>query len=639
VINGGYAGKFLEVDLTTGRIGEFTLPEEVLRTWLGCSGLGLHLLAQELTPGLKATDAATPVFILAGPLTGTVVPSSSNWTIITLNGNANLPYAPCLSHGHGYFGARLKHAGWDGIAIRGASPSPVYLSIDNDEVELKDASHLWGGDTFETVRRVQIEEGDPANTSVACIGPAGETLLPGASVRADLAYGASRGAPGVVWGSKKLKAVAVRGSGRVPVHNLVALMDVSEEWKAAIEEFKYDQYMRPESGLTRAEVSGGAFGLRLMPGHGLDTRAPGKNFTEPECAIRWGENLGREMKQWKVAGVGSWNCDIQCHFEATVTTGSFAGLRYTGYAGEVIEVAPLLGVEDASTSMALAQYFDAIGVDASEPGLLVALAFEMYDKGLLNQEDTGGLDLRWGNHEAAMELVERMMRREGLGAILAKAPLEAARELGPEAEKMLVHIKGGGFNLHDNRAYGIGWLFGLIMGGAGPTWQARGAENRPEPDWGYPERMAGDSPDGKGTAAAVSHIKKMWLDCTGACFFTSSGMARSDREFLPKAIESAVGWDGFDFDEAKLVGERVVTLQRLINLSRGYTTEDDFNVGKAILEPIPSGPKKGWDLGPHFGGMRQDFYDHLGWDLVSGQPSAETLEKVGLGNYAIGRAR
>ncbi len=636
MINGGYAGKYLQVDLSTGRIDSFSLPEEVLRTWLGCSGLGLHLLSQEITPEMKATDPETPVFLLTGPLTGTVVPNSSNWTIITLNGNANVPYAPCLSHSHGYLGARLKHAGWDGIAIRGASPSPVYLSIDNDEVELKDASHLWGKDTFETTRLIRLEGGDPQNTSVACIGPAGETQLMGASVRADMAYGASRGAPGIVWGSKQLKAISVRGNGRLPVANLAPLMELSEEYQDVIHEGGLDTFTKGVTDFTVEEYEAGAHGLRAMPGHGLDTRAPGKNFTDPQCAIRWGEKFTEEIRQWRIKSVGSWNCNINCHFDAHVTTGPFAGLKSTGYAGEVIEIAPLLGVEDPSTSMALTQYFDGIGVDASEPGIPIAMAFEMFNKGLLDVEDTGGLDLTWGNHEAIFELVDQMMRREGFGATLAKGPLEAAEELGRGAEDMAVHIKGGGFNLHDNRAYGIGWLFGLIMGGAGPTWQAWGMENYTEADWGYPERMPRDTPEGKGTAAAVSHIKKMWLDCTGMCLFASSGVPKSDSYYLPKSLAYVVGWDDFDFEEAQRIGERVVNLQRLINLHRGYTAQDDFNVGKRILEPIPSGPKKGWNLGPHFDDMREDFYGYLHWDPLTGMPRPDVLEKVGLAGYQIG---
>jgi aldehyde:ferredoxin oxidoreductase len=163
-------------------------------------------------------------------------------------------------------------------------------------------------------------------------------------------------------------------------------------------------------------------------------------------------------------------------------------------------------------------------------------------------------------------------------------------------------------------------------------------ENYTEADWGYPNRLPRDNAEGKGTAAAVSHIKKMWVDCTGVCLFASSGVPTSDNHYLPKSIEYVVGWDDFDFEEAKQIGQRVVNLQRLINLHRGYAAQEDFNVGKRILEPIPSGPRKGWDLGPHFEKMREDFYTRLNWDLETGSPREEVLQEVGLEDYQLGRS-
>ncbi len=634
MIKGGYTGKFLDVDLSTGRIGTFSLSEDVLRTWLGCSGLGLHLLAQEAVPDLKAVDPRNPVFVMTGPLTGTSVPNSSNWTIVTLNANPNVSYAPCMSHGHGYLGARLKQAGWDGIAIRGASDHPVYLSIDNDRVELKDAVKFWGTDTFDTVRRIRIAEGDPENTSVACIGRAGEAQIIGASVRADDAYGASRGAPGVVFGSKKLKAIAVRGTGRVPVANLEALVELSDEYEGEIHKWGLESFTKGVVDLSADAYEAGAHGLRAMPGHGLDTRAPGRNFMDPATAIRWGEKFTEEIKEWRIKAVGSWNCNIRCHYEAVCTTGPFAGFKSAGYAGEVIEVGPLLGVEDPSTALVLSNYFDAIGADASEPGIGLAMAMEMFEKGLLTKEDTDGLDLTWGNYDAIIEFMEQMIRREGFANIFNQGPLEAAKQIGQGAEQMLTHVKGGGFNLHDNRAYGIGWLFGLLMSGS-PTWQAWGMENYTEADWGYPERLSKTEPKGKGRAAAVSHLKKMWIDSTGVCQFASAGVPRSDAYYLPRSVQLAVGWDDFDFTDVQLIGERLANLQRLFILHRGYTTKEDFNFGARLMDPIPAGPKKGWELGPYFGDMRKDFYDYLKWNPETGKPSAEVLAKVGLGSYEL----
>ena len=201
-IQGGYQGKLLDVDLTNGRVQAVPLPsEEVMRTWIGGTGLGLYLLAGAMTPGMKTTDPEAPVIVMTGPLTGTLITNSSNWTMI------NLRYKPDfvvgLSQAHGWFGARLKHAGWDGIIVRGASKVPVYLWIDDERAELRDANAYWGEDTYETPRRLKLDLGDPLNISVACIGPGGENLLLGACVRADGVYTCAMGDAGMAWGYKK----------------------------------------------------------------------------------------------------------------------------------------------------------------------------------------------------------------------------------------------------------------------------------------------------------------------------------------------------------------------------------------------------------------------------------------------------
>jgi aldehyde:ferredoxin oxidoreductase len=648
MIRGGYVGKYLDVDLETGRIDKFNLPEEVLRTWVGCSGLGLHLLAQEITPDLESTDPRTPMFIMTGPLTGTAVPSSSNWTIVTLHSNPALHSAPCIAHGHGWWAARLKQARWDGIAIRGASPTPVYLFIDDDKVELRDARHLWGVDTNETVRQILNEAADPENTSVACIGPAGETQVVGAAVRADHAYGATSGSPGVVWGAKKLKAIAVRGTRPVSVANPEAFLDQCQQWTDIVKEWKYEQWMGFTGGPgkdaldARAKEAMDAGAHCFQPAEVNEEAreivvgmSPGKNWTDPEFATSGGAGMflrAPEQCPWKVTGVGSWNCDINCHADVTVTSGPYVGLEWLTYGG-AMEVATTLGIQDPYQTVALGQHLDAVGICCSEFGAVVGMALEMYNEGLLTKEDTDGLDLTWGNFEPILELLEQMMRKEGLGAVLAKGPKEAARELDAPSE-MVVHIRGSG-QRHDTKYMGLGWQFGLIMAGAGPVWQSW-PENFKEPDWDHPERPPRYTAEGKGTTTAVLQIKKQWIDCPGICLFVSLAMPEVDKTHLPRAMEYAVGWEGFSFEEGALVGERVIALQRLINLYRGYRPGNDYDVGERVMAPMTVGHGKGVALGDHFDKMRQDYYDALNWDPVTGWPRLEALRKLGLEGYKVG---
>ncbi len=630
MIKGGYRGQLLDVDLSTRKVRAIDLPEEsVLRQWVGCSGLGIHLLAQEITPNMAATDPATPIFILTGPLTGTSAPQSSNWTIVTLS--ATNPHHVSASHSHGYWGARLKHAGWDGIVVRGASATPVYLWIDGEQVEIRDAGHLWGQGFFETERRLQLELEDMEQISVACIGPAGENLMLGASVRNDKAYGCNKGSTGVVWGAKKLKAIAVRGTGRVPIANYAALVEVCEPWRKDTVEYM-QLGGRPAGGIPF-----------LVEDAGPSGHIPAFNYTSTEWGTRWAQRLGEESAKWKTTPLGSYNCDIECHHQTLITTGPFAGTMVCGYVSQVIEgAATLIGVEDPGTALAMNSFYDDMCCDPSEPGQAIALAFEMYNEGLLTKEDTSGLDLTWGNYEAAMDLFGMMLRREGLGATLAKGLKEAARELGPEAEKRVVHVQGEGPMQHDIR----GWpdAFWLMMVGSivgvGPTIGA-GMGLTPPEDLGLP-RVDWDNLDESlpvmGEVAWKTGAKKQWDDCHGTCFFSTIWIPGA-LDYTAKAVAAAVGWEDFTADEALRVGLRIQTLLRLMNLYRGYKTESDLDISPRLLEPVPDGPAKGATPAPYLERIRTDFYAAADWDLDTGRPRPAALERVGLTHYSVGEKR
>ena len=624
---GGYMGKLLEVDLSTREVRAIDLPEEaVLRQWIGCSGLGMHLLAQEVTPTMAATDPETPVFILTGPLTGTSAPQSSNWTIVTVS--ATNPHHVSASHSHGYWGARLKHAGWDGIVVRGASETPVYLWIDDDQVEIRDASHVWGQGLFETERRLQIELEDTEQISVACIGPAGENLMLGASVRNDKAYGCNKGSTGVVWGAKKLKAIAVRGTGRVPIADYAAFVEVCEPWrKGTVESMQLGG--SPAGGIKFITQDAGPNGW-----------IPALNYTDGEWGTAWAQRLAEESAKWKVTPIGSYNCDIECHQQIFVTTGPFAGTTTCGFMSQAIEgAATLIGVEDPGTAVAMNNFVDDMCVDPCEPGTAIALAFELYNDGLLTKEDTNGLDLTWGNFESYIELFGMMLRREGLGGTLAKGLKEAARELGPEAEKRVIHVQGEGATQHEIRAWPtMFWLsmVGSIVG-VGPTIGA-GMDFTPPEDVGLP-KLDWESSDASlpmmGEVAWKTGAKKQWDDCHGTCFFSTVWVPGA-LNYAAEAVAAAVGWEDFTTDEALRVGARMQTLLRLINLYRGYNVEDDLDISPRLLEPVPSGPHKGRTVAPNLERIRDDFYAASDWDLETGQQRSPALECVGLSDYVVG---
>ncbi|MCH8206716.1 MAG: hypothetical protein IH956_06890 [Chloroflexi bacterium] len=628
-IRGGFQGKVLEVDLTSGTTRSVPLPgEDVLRAFGGATGVGLYMMAREITPLMRPTDPDCPFFLFTGPLTGAMVPNATHWVLVNLRDSPS--YHVGLSHAHGFFGARLKHAGWDGIAVRGTSKTPVYLWIDDDRVELRDAGAYWGMDTFETPRRMKLELGDPMQVSVACIGPGGENLITGAMVRSDGFHAAARGEAGIAWGSKKLKAIAVRGSGRVPAADPAALMDAYQRWNRAL----YASDTPPPSQHAHA-VQPDSF---ADVSHG---RVQGKNYSDPDFQLRWSERWREDAPKWKVRPVGGFNCEMACHHETVVTTGPMAGAVVAGYSGELIQqTGPNLGIDDPGVALAISGMVDGMGLDGGEVPRNIAMVMEAYNTERLTRDDVDGLDLTWGNYEAVVELLDKTVRREGIGAILAKPPREAGRALG--IEDLAVHMKGTGFNDHDMRIH-PGMIFQtLVAAGAGPVWQTElGLVNPPKagaPDLGY-DYLDPKNPEGMIEPIYKGQCKKLWEDTIGVCHFA---LKRIGGTWDP-AIESlaaAVGWEDYSREEALEVGERLVNVQRLIALHLGYKREYDYDISPRLLEGLDKGPAKDSTMpaGPYLEQWSNEYYGYLDWDPDTGVPRAETLRRLGLEGFTVGKA-
>ena len=623
----------LEVNLATGSCQSFELPREVRERWIGGLGLGLYLLSREIDTGLRPTDPDCPVFVLTGPLTGTSVPQSSDWVIVTLN--AEFSKNICASHAHGFFGARLRQAGWDGIILRGRAEAPVYLSIDDDRAELHPAGELWGLDTFETQRRLIGKRGrGDAEVSVFCIGPAGENLVEGASVRGDLAYGASQGGPGIAWGAKNLKAIVTSGTTPVRVEDSSRLDAISAEWQKDIEGvFPGFPQVRNYDGLTMMSGWLGEIGW-----------IPGKNFTDPEFGPRWQHEFGRVLPKWKIEGVGSWNCEAACHFHAQCTTGPMAGMEFSGYGGEVMEeLGPNLGIEDPGIAFMLAGVVDGYGMAAKSAPRTIAMLMEAFEAGEIGLEQTNGIDLRWGNYDAVLTLLELTIKREGIGELIAQGLRPTAQALGIESRAM--HMHGVGFNDHDQRALPIFLFQSQVASGAGPTIQTllghmmggnTQAGGRPEPAIGFDELLAADDLDQLAKATSMGQKAKLLYDCIGVCFFAAVGFEGILR-FVSESLDAAVGIK-LKPQELLEAGERIIALQRLITVYLGYRPDDDFDMADRLFEKISGGPASGSGLTrQEFGRTREEFYELQGWSLETGAPTTETLNRLGLADFQIGK--
>ena len=639
-ILGGYRSHVLRIDLDQETMTREPLPgEEVLRKYVGGVGLGLYYLLKEAPPLAKATDPETPLIFVLGPLTGTPAVNSSDWTVVSFHHCT--PYSAAVGHGHGFWGAYLKHAGHEGIIFDGRASKPTYLWIDDDRVEFRDASHLWGQDTRETERRLKLELGDPENISVACIGQAGEAEIPGAMIKCDRNHGAGKGSVGAVMGSKNLKAIAVRGTGTVPLFDAPGLVDTAMEWEANLFPDASGDALAHNSA---TNLQDGGNTRSYYNSFGKSRRVIGKNMTDPEWGAEFARKYVEACSRWRVTPQPSYNCKVSCAYDVEITDGPFAGFTGSKCGGaEAMEgSASIIGVDEPGAIVALNDLYDSVGLELGQFAPMMGAVYEAYNEGLLTLEDTDGLDLTWGNWESAMELIEQAVRKEGFGAKLAQGikalPQAVGAEKGivEEIRSKILDMKGGGAVMHDHRAY---WsaLFDEMTAGYGASTQGRGIDATRRPDLGYTEPTSGVARDMDEALSKVEPVRrtqivKLFWDSLGICIFGTNGVMGSTR-FTSKSLAQAVGWEDFDEQEGYAVGERVVNLLRLVYARRGFKKSDELDISPKFLEITRVGPAKDHGIAPYLPGMVDEYYRQMGWDVETGIPTADTLVRLGMEEF------
>jgi len=615
-------GEVLRVNLTDKTVKEEEIPEEYIEKFVGCWGLGLRMLFDEVPMGISPTDPENPMIFMTGPLTGVpLVPAATNTTVCTLN--ANTGYTAGRAHTHGWFGPYLKFAGYDGLILEGKAEEPTYLWIDGEEgnVELRDAGDIWGADTHETEQLVKDEVGVP-DASVAAIGPAGENQVFGALIENDENHHAAHSGVGKVMGSKNLKAIAVYGEDDMELADEEAFNEVVKEWRGDL--FK-DDNPKP-TGTAAAGVRLGGHHREYVKHYTEDGMLVTKNLSE-----KGDSDFGEGMTDQTVTPKPCWKCPIACSYNVEVTDGPYEGYTSTLSGGvEGLEAGgTIMGITEPGAVFRMTDHYDRYGLEATSIGCSLAVAFEAFDRGKIDEEDTDGLTLEWGDEDAAMELLEMTVAKEGIGETLAKGPKRAAHLLGvPDAA---VHAKGAPINLHDWRKR-WGTLLGQVLGG-GAGWPAPGMSLRAEPSMGYNETDAPVDPEGKPKTVKESGNKKFWDDSTGTCWFSVWGV-EDILDRTQRAIEAATG-RSFDATPTE-IGERITNLERVFNVQRGLEPEDDYgDVGQRLLDPIPEGDEfSGTAFGPYIQGLVEEYYDEMDWDVSSGRPYKSTLERHDIGEFA-----
>ena len=605
----GYAGRFLRVDLTEERLSDETFGEAMLRKYLGGTSLGARILYDEVPPGVDWSDTGNRFIIASGPLGGTRIPGSGSFSVVTkgaLTGGAT------SSQANGFFGTYLRFSGYDGIIVQGKAKRWLYLYLHDGTAELRDASHLQGKDSWETEEQVKQELGKQKHElSVFSIGPAGENLVRLAGITGDEGHVAAHNGLGAIMGSKKLKAVAAaRSGGGVKIHDAAALsatareiLDFIKNDKAANHTYTWGTSM----GYSGAERGGWL---------------PVKNYTTnlfPEHE----RFMGREIRsRYEIKRNPCWTCQSShCHI-MKVTDGPYAG--YVGEEPEYEQWAAwgaVIGNTEPGAAVMLSNEVDRLGMDTNEAGWLIGLVMECYQKGILTKKDTDGLEMTWGNAEAARAMLRKIALRQGFGDILAEGIMRAARRLGGEVPNMAIHtMKGNTPRGHDHRAL---WyeMFDTCVSNCG-TIEAHRAFRMDQ--LGLPAVTDQFSPEQVSTSVAKTKGAMQFEDSLVTCRFNTN----SQLGLMAKAVSAATGWD-FTVEEGMQVGRRAINLMRAFNIRHGLTPELDAPSLRYGSTPV-DGPAKGKSIMPHWDWMRRNYYQLMGWDATTSKPLPETLRALGL---------
>lgn len=597
----GLAGKILRVNLNNGTIIKEPTPQEVFANYIGARGVGAYLLLKELRPATDPLGPENKLIFLTGPLEGTLAPGANKITV-TFRSPLTGTYSFSLCGGH--LAPELKFAGYDGIIIEGRAPHPVYLWIDGDQAMLRDASHLWGKLTHATEDAIRSELKDQS-VKVACIGPAGENLSRFACIQSDYHREFGRGGAGAVMGSKNLKAIAVRGTGGVEVADPEALASLAEK---TYEILGSNLKARARRRYGTPEMIDGTNALGYWGTRNFSTGY----FEEAEKI-----NAASMEENIFVGHMSCYACPIACGKVSYIKDGPYAGTRIEG---PEFESTGLLGancgVADLAALVKAVEICDVYGLDTMSAGAVVSLAMECYERGILTLKDTDGIDLRFGNGEALVAILQKIAQREGLGDLLAEGSRIAAEKLGVPG--LAMQVKGQELPTYEPRGIkGMGLTYAI---------SPRGAHHMIAPTMGA--EAAGDGSqrlDYRGKAALVREMQLLMAVVDSLALCSSMRFALGLKEQLE--LYRAVTGLALDEAAARLKAERIVNLERLFNLREGFDRKDDRLPPRMLKEPMPSGPSQGQvvELEP----MLDEYYDLMGWDR-QGRPTEEKLAQLGL---------
>jgi len=617
-MSNGYAGKFLWVDLSTGAMSDETPDEALLRDFIGGYGVAARILYDRIPAGVDPLGPDNILAVLTGPLTASAAPTGTRWTVAA---KSPLTQTWGDANGSGFFGPVLKLAGYDAVFFTGVSAQPVYLLIDDGQPALRDASELWGQDTYQIEDWLKETFGKKAEG--ICIGPAGEKQSLIAAIMHRKGRAAGRSGLGAVMGSKRLKAIVVRGNRDVQPANPEAAKALRN---------KFMKQITGGVGLANFYRSTGTPGY-IEPGIML-ADAPTRNWAGvgPRDFYPQAEKIGYDaITALDKVRKSCWRCPISCWGEVKTR---FAGREVVAHVPEyetAIAFGSNLMNEDLPSIVTANEICNRLGLDAISAGATVAFAVECYEQGLLSHEDADGLDLSWGNAQAIVTALHKLALREpGLGELLADGVKVAAEKIGPEAQPFAIHVGGQELPMHDPRYEpGMGLIYHID---ATPGRHTQGA------NWNWPEGLQVDASkfgqqphqqEGQGKALRPIGNFNHIANVSGLCLF---GYLSTYADFLPEFLTAVTG-HAYDIDELLVIGERIAALRQAFNVREGYNPIANPIPERAYgLPPLEEGPTAGVTV--ELETLRRDYLDAMGWTQDAAIPTRKRLMDLGLDDVA-----
>jgi aldehyde:ferredoxin oxidoreductase len=618
---GGYTGKILRINLSEQTAVEEPLPLETARDYIGGAGFGVKYLFDELKAGADPLGPENKLIFAAGPFSGTSIPCASRMAVTA---KSPLTGAVGMSLSGGHFPVELKFAGYDALIVEGRAAKPTYVWIKDGKTHFRSAAKVWGMKTSDCQQIIKNELNDQ-NVRLACIGPAGENLCKIACIINEMrAFG--RKGLGAVMGAKNLKAIAVRGSSPVGIFSREKLKTARDAMAKAM---KASPVLYPE------------FAKTGTPSNVDNTCAlgifPAKNWTATG-EFTPVEQIGVEaLKSRNTGSQACYGCPVGCSQLKIARSGPYAGVMAEGPEFETLySFGGETGVDNMDAIIAADRLADELGLDSISAGVVIGFAMELFEKGIIGPTDTGGIELKFGNHQAMVELLGLIARREGIGAQLADGVRSAAKKIGRGSEAYALHVKGlelPGYDVRGAKAHGLNYATSFT-----------GADHNRgyafQEIFGIPIPQAVDrlTIADKGRLTKWNQdVRTATADCPTMCVFLLDmavpHMAAENTAALMEAVTGLV----YTPQEVARVGERINNLAKAFNVREGFTRDDDTLPRRLMTEPLKAGASKGHLISQSdLDQMLDEYYAARGWDPATGIPTREKLVELGL-EYVAGQ--